>query len=184
MLEIERRWLVDYESANNCILYQSFASTTYYIQQNYLTSKKGESRRVRQVYTHKMSRGIMNAAMPSPKYYYTVKTEVSPGVKEEKEQLIAYDKYLSLLNSEIDPKRKTINKTRYEWEYQNQTLELDFFSEPLDRLVILEIELESIDQEVFLPSYLEILAEVTDNKQYSNSKLAKNGLPEAFKNFQ
>ncbi len=51
--------------------------------------------------------------------------------------------------------------------------ELDLFEKELEGLAVLEIELDSMDDEVELPPFLNIAREVTHDEKYRNSKMAK-----------
>lgn len=68
-----------------------------------------------------------------------------------------------------------ISKLRYNYFENDVKWEIDFFSGPLEGLVIAEVELESPDQELILPEW--IGQEVTNESDYTNVKLALNGMP-------
>jgi adenylate cyclase len=69
----------------------------------------------------------------------------------------------------------SISKLRYEHIENDTKWEIDFFSGPLEGLVIAEVELESTDQEFITPEW--IGREVTNDPDYTNVKLAQNGMP-------
>ena len=64
-------------------------------------------------------------------------------------------------------------KTRFILVYKSQRFEVDVYPFS-DELATAELELESEDQEIFLPPYLQVIKEVTGDHSYSNAVLAKN----------
>lgn len=67
-------------------------------------------------------------------------------------------------------------KSRYLWvDCDDNTWEIDHFEGKLEGLVLAEIELSSIDDEIHIPQWLG--AEITGKHQWSNSSLARHGLP-------
>jgi len=104
-------------------------------------------------------------------YHYNQKHPVETGVHKEKEHEITkaqYEKYLK----KAHPKKVEVAKTRFVFEYNDQTFELDVFKGPLKGLAILEIELEDIDDTVEMPPFLKVIKEVTDNESFTNYALA------------
>ena len=65
-----------------------------------------------------------------------------------------------------------IDKTRYLIEYENYTWELDIFYGENEGLVVVEVELNSEDETIKLPSWIK--EEVTTDVRYYNSNLMKN----------
>jgi len=103
-------------------------------------------------------------------FFYTEKTDVSSGVRIEKEQKITPEKYLQLM-TEADTSLHQISKTRYCFVYEKQYFEMDLYPFS-DEYAILEIELNKIDDEIVLPP-LNVVVEVTDDIRFRNSALAK-----------
>jgi CYTH domain-containing protein/predicted ATPase len=103
-------------------------------------------------------------------FYYTEKTDVSSGVRVENERKISKDEYLDLL-SEADTSLHQIVKTRYCFVYEKQYFEMDIYPFS-DEYAIVEIELNDINENVNLPP-LDFIKDVTDDKNYKNSELAK-----------
>jgi CYTH domain-containing protein len=70
-------------------------------------------------------------------------------------------------------KRKEITKSRYIYIQNGLKWEVDHFSDM--KLVIMEVELDSIDQKIEIPQFLQdlIIYEVTGIKEFNNSSLAK-----------
>jgi CYTH domain-containing protein len=104
-------------------------------------------------------------------YHFNRKKPVDTGVHEEEEREITksqYDKYLK----DAHPDKSTVEKTRFVFNYNDQTFELDVFKGPLKGLAVLEIELEDMDDTVELPPFLKIIKEVTKDKKFTNFALA------------
>ena len=64
-----------------------------------------------------------------------------------------------------------IEKIRYCFEYRGQLFELDTYPFSSE-LAILELELESPDQQIYFPDYINVIKEVTGDDRYSNAALA------------
>lgn len=105
-------------------------------------------------------------------YTHTIKKQLAPGKNIEKERMISDKNFLYLLESR-DIKRHIIKKTRTCFIWKNKYYELDQFINPFPGLHVLEAELESDDETLDLPPFLNIEKEVTDDLNYSNYNLAK-----------
>lgn len=130
------------------------------IEQIYLTSEPGTTRRIRRVEENGEAR-----------YYRTFKRPLSVMASDEDEGQIsreAYEEYLA----EADPEKKPILKTRYRVPYAGQVLEFDVYPFWTDRAVM-EIELESEQQQPASPEWVKVLKDVTSDYRYKNSQLAK-----------
>lgn len=114
----------------------------------------------------------------SPVYYRTAKKEIAPGVREEVESIISEMEFLRLLKYVV-PDSVPIQKTRYVFVWNDQYFELDVFSGRLAGLILLEIELTDINNACDLPIFIGKYLEVTGQKEFSNSYLAriKNKVP-------
>lgn len=158
--EIERKYLiympdrVKLQLIPNCNVTQ--------IEQTYLRDDgDGMCRRVRK-------RGNPHSGW---QYTLTKKKYVAFGERIELEEEISCEQYRACLN-EADPERKTVCKTRYCFPFRKQVLELDVYAFS-DTLATLEIELSDIAASVILPSFIEVIADVTDDERYSNAALSK-----------
>ena len=157
-LEIERKYLIEYpdrkwlEQAPNCRRVE--------IIQTYLTAGEGEERRVRQ-------RGVDGHYM----YYETVKRAISGLKRVEVERRLSQTEYLRLL-METDPSRRPIRKTRYCLTEGSRYYEIDVYPFWSDRAIV-EVELADENETVTLPEKLKVIKEVTEDKNYRNSELAK-----------
>lgn len=156
--EIERKFLIEMpdleylDSLPNCEKVK--------IVQTYLKSNDDEEIRIRQ-------RGNNG----SYTYSKTRKINIDPLKRIEIENRLTSEEYINeLLNA--DPSRGQIIKDRYCLCYKNQYFEIDVYPFWKDK-AIAEIELINEDQKIELPSYINVIDEVTDNLDYRNSELAK-----------
>lgn len=157
--EIERKFLIKkptIEEINNlgCISKSN-------IIQTYLVRKdENVERRVRQ-------RGTKEEGF---NFYYTEKTNIGDGSRNEVEDRITPSEYISYL-TEADTSLHQISKVRYCFIYKNKYYEMDLYPFS-DKYAILEIELNDIDEEIELPP-LTIIKEVTNDETYKNNYLAR-----------
>ena len=154
--EIEKKYLIQYPDINwlnkNCKKVD--------IIQTYLKSNNNDEIRVRQ-------RGNNGNYI----YTKTIKKNISSIKRIEIEKRLSKDEYLELL-MESDINKHPIRKTRYCYIYKNQYFEIDIYPFWKDK-AILEIELNNENQEIEIPNKLKIIKEVTYDKKYKNSELAK-----------
>lgn len=108
-------------------------------------------------------------------YHFNRKKFVEAGVNQEEENEISKVEYEKLLKNG-HPDKVEVSKTRFVFDYHDQTFELDVFKGPLKGLAILEIELKSIKDKVELPPFLKVVKEVTKEKKYNNFSLADKSL--------
>lgn len=108
-------------------------------------------------------------------YTHTTKVRVSDGVHEEVEREISkvsFDRYVK----RRDFTYNVISKVRGVFTWAGRTFELDVFLGDANRnLMILEVELLSMDEEVILPPFINIEREVTTEREYTNAALARRG---------
>lgn len=165
-LEIERKFLVKFPTSWEALseMFDNLVDVRR-ISQTYLKPEPGEqAARVR-----KTIAGLTGDL--ETEYHFNQKKPVDTGVHEETERDISkseYEKYLKTAN----PSKSPVEKTRFVFEFQDQTFELDVFKGALKGLAILEIELEDKNDTVELPDFLEIVKEVTNDKRYTNFALA------------
>ena len=163
-IEIERRWKLKKPLSFEAI-HQIVAHTkdVQYINQIYLKgSNEDHTERVRTI-----SHDFFGK---NPEYWHTKKKLIETGVNQEDEEQISEEQYKELLKK-ADPKKEPIIKIRYVFVYNDQEFEMDIFP-GRGGLMVLELELDSKDQTIELPPYLEIVAEITDEKRYRNYRLA------------
>lgn len=159
MLEIERKFLV---TAGEIPV--SFEESE--IIQVGLTPSQPEisSERVR-------SRWVRGEA---PTYTHTKKIRQVAGIHEEDERTIDAETFAKLLHR-AEPSMIPIRKRRQVFEWGGRVFELDRFRKPFRGLVILEIELASMEEDIQLPPFLTIEREVTT--EFSNTLLARGLWP-------
>lgn len=157
--EIERKFLIKMPTQEEIESLGAVSSSN--IIQTYLIEKEeGVERRVRQ-------RGTAEDGF---NFYYTEKKPIGYGERAEKERKISVEEYISLL-AEADTSLHQISKTRHCFLYDQKYYELDIYPFSTE-YAILEIELNDINEELNLPT-LSIIRDVTDDKKYKNSTLAK-----------
>ncbi len=156
MYEIERKFLIIRPSDEQLSQFESSM-----IEQTYLLPKGRIRKRAysdKTVYTH------------------TVKTSVTDITRIEIEREVTEAEYRSFLTN-ADPDRHTVKKTRYIIPFDGLCFELDDFGSDYSHS-LLEIELESEGQSFALPNFITVIREVTDEKDYHNSIIAKKGFPD------
>ena len=163
-LEIERKYLVEYpdlsflESLPDCRKVE--------IIQTYLRSADGREIRIRQ---REMDGRFSYKRIEKKRMGLLSRVEV--------EKQLTQEEYLELL-MEADTSLHQIRKTRYCLLYQGEYFEVDIY--PFwDKQAILEIELNSEDQQVPLPEFLKVIREVTLDTAYYNYQMAKSIPPQS-----
>ncbi len=165
-IESERKYLIKFPTSWSALaeLFDGIVDVKR-ISQTYLLPKEGEqAARVR-----KTVEGLSGDT--DTVYHYNQKTPVETGVHKEKEHEITEKEYKTYLKK-ADPKKCAVEKTRFVFDWHDQVFELDLFKGHLKGLAILEIELDDIEDTVELPSFLKMIKEVTDDKNFSNFNLA------------
>ena len=131
------------------------------IVQTYLNAPLGSTRRVRQI-----------NEKSATKYIYTEKLRISALSAFEDEREISKDEYDNLL-LEKDVSKSPIVKTRYAFEYKSHIVEIDIYPFWED-VAILEIELNDEAEKYYIPEFIFVLKNVTDDKRYKNVNLASD----------
>ncbi len=140
--EIERKFLTD-DSVNEVL------KDGKNIVQGYILNTPEKVVRIR--YTD--SKGFLTVKMSTDSAVTRNEFEYEIPVEDAKEMLYGV---------------KVLKKTRYEYEFRGNLFEIDVFE---NGLILVEIELESEEQEFEKPSFLK--AEVTFDKRYLNSEMIK-----------
>lgn len=104
----------------------------------------------------------------------TEKRRLADFTFHERERALDESEYERLLG-EADPAKVPIRKTRHVVPHGVQALEIDVFESP-SGLVLLEVELRSVDEPVALPSWLGEWREVTGDRSFLNANLARRGV--------
>lgn len=146
MKEIERKFLVKDELLDVLKYLQSKK-----IRQGYISDSDGKTVRVR---------------TKGEKGYLTIKGKSSGISRDEFEYEIPFEDADQLLTNFCS---KTLEKERFDLVVGEKKWEIDLFHGNLEGLIVAELELESEDETVELPSW--IREEVSDDPQYYNSNL-------------
>ena len=157
--EIERKFLI--KLPNMKFLNELPNCKKVEIIQAYLVNQNGQDVRIRQ-------RGENGDYI----YTQTTKRAIDAVKRYETERRITKEEFLDLLMN-ADPTKKIIRKTRYCLTENNQYFEIDIFPFWKDK-ALLEIELRNENDEIKIPKFIKVIKEVTDDKNYFNSNLAKN----------
>lgn len=157
-LEIERKFLVKLPDLSSLNVKRTVSITQTYLRHG----ENGSQRRVRRL-----------AENGSVSYTYTEKVFITHSVREENESKITEQKYLQLL-SEMDTACAPVEKVRTCFSYHGQLFELDVYPFS-DQLAIMELELESLSQNIDFPEDICVLKDVSDDHRYSNAALANAG---------
>lgn len=157
-LEIERKFLIRYPDINRL---DTLCYKRSEIIQTYLVDEdEASSSRVR-----------LRKTGGEIEYTKTIKKRINNRSREEHEEILSKEEYEGLLRFK-DPDLNVIKKTRWCIKEGELVLEIDVFPFWTDR-AFLEIELDSEEQEINIPSYIEIIKEVTEDKRYTNRALSK-----------
>ena len=157
-MEIERKFLIAYpdidwlESLPNC--------TKVEIEQTYLKSSPDIQIRLRK-------RGIDGHYI----YYRSEKRPISPTRRVVLEERLSESAYIKQL-ADADPEARPVRKTRYCLAENNRYYEIDLYPEWKTQAV-LEIELRNAEEAVILPEGIHMIREVTGDRRYKNSSLAR-----------
>ena len=154
-LEIERKYLIRMPDSE--LLSRLPASE---IEQIYILSPEGTRERIRRRdYGGRIE------------YTHTVKKRLNDLSRVEIEEEIDEERYRELC-SRADPSRRVIRKRRLISSFDGQDFEIDVFPFWDDR-ALMELELEDEEQELRLPPRIAIVREVSSEKNYMNSALAR-----------
>jgi CYTH domain-containing protein len=157
--EIERKFLLQAVPARDAF---PRGTTVWSITQTYLKSGSGYSERVRWAINEKTGRTILTHAAKSREHGL---------VRLEEERIIDLDEYRELLEKRRDGNLGTIRKRRYSFEYAGRRWDLDeYLTEP--RIALLEIELESPDDDVWIPDFVGQVRDVTSDPCYRAEAIA------------
>lgn len=169
-LEIERKFLVKFPASWSALseMFDDLVDVKR-ISQTYLSPKGNEQAgRVR-----KTVQGLTGDT--DTIYHFNKKKLIEKGVHEELEHEISKSEYQKYLK-DADSSKVEVHKTRFVFNYNDQTFELDVFKGPLKGLAILEIELGDKSDKVDLPPFLKVVKEVSQDKRYNNFNLADKSL--------
>lgn len=161
-LEIERKYLIEYP---NLEFLKTISSAEPVLMNQFYINGGGRIRKI--------------VSADKTVYIKTVKQRITDMVRTEKEWEISLSDYNQELNN-IKEGTSVIKKQRFFIEHKGHLLEIDVFPFWNDR-AFLEIELSCENEEFLIPDFIKIIKEVTFDKRYTNSALAKNIINEEIK---
>lgn len=97
------------------------------------------------------------------------------GRRVEVERAVSRREYEALL-AEADPSRRPIRKERRAYPHAGLYFQIDRFVGPLEGLWLMEVEYDDEGREIQTPPFVEVLREVTGQREYLNATLARQGL--------
>ena len=157
--EIERKFIIKMPSLDVIERQHNFCSTE--IIQTYLDSPSEITERVR-----------MRKYPDKVRYTHTRKIRVNTLKAIEDEREITEGEYKKL----SERKKRgyiSITKQRCSFDYMGQTYEIDIYPQ-WKKTAILEIELSSEEETINIPSFLDVVREVTADSRYKNVRMAKS----------
>ena len=162
-IETERKFLI--ELPDTAELINIDGCRELHIVQTYLTDEvgTGAERRVRKITEN--GKTI---------YVFTKKEHITKMSRIENEREISRDEYESLYAEA----KSELSKTRYALRFIAKIVEIDVYTYEIggDALVgraVREVELESEDEAIELPEYINVTRELTGTGDFSNKKLAR-----------
>lgn len=157
-IEIERKYIIKLPKLEKMKQMSGYAFRD--ITQVYMPTVNGVSHRIRK----SISCGVVE-------YTETKKLRIDEMSAYEDERIITEDEYLKLLG-ERDAALSIINKRRHTFLYLGQLFEIDVYPE-WRSCCIMETELASRTDTPKMPSFIEIIGDVTANRAYSNHSMSK-----------
>lgn len=158
-VEVERRFLV--RNIDWPALRHAYDVRSTRIEQVYLSALDGWAERVRHEQPD-AGEGVRT---------HTRKRVMAPGTREEQERIVEGPEFDALLDRR-DGEFAPIVKVRHRFAHRGRVWELDEIQSPR-ALTILEVELDSLDEEIELPTGMTIEREVTHSPEYSNQAIAR-----------
>lgn len=156
--EIERKFLVKMPDVHDLDVKRVLD-----IVQTYLADGENDAqRRVRRI-----------SENGNVRYIYTEKLFITAVTRKEMEYDIDEHEYNRLIVQARED-CLPVEKTRYCFDYCGQLFELDVYPFS-DELAVMELEMDSEQQEIIFPENVDVVMEVTGNPYYSNISLASAG---------
>jgi len=125
---------------------------------------------IKQGYIKTSTNTVVRARIKGAKGFLTIKGENVGASRLEFEYEIPVSEANEMLEKLCS--KPIIDKTRYEINYKNHLWEVDVFYGDNEGLVVAEVELQSENEEVVLPSWIK--QEVTGDIKYYNNQLMEN----------
>ena len=157
-IEIERKYVIrmpDFEKIRKTDGYSESK-----IVQIYLALGEGVTHRIRKrSFEHLTS------------YTETKKTRIDSVSAVEEENEISEAQFV-ILSAKIKSGTRPIIKTRYTFDYNEVTFEIDVYPD-WKQSAIMETELKNREESVKMPPFIDIIGEVTGDRRYSNAAMAQ-----------
>ena len=157
-LEIERKYIIEMPDVS--VLSQQPEYTVSGILQIYIQGAIGETHRVRR---RDFSDRVVCTETRKIRIDKISSTEIEGEISIEEFDRLA----LTILNG-----TQPINKLRHTFIYEGQIFEIDVYPQ-WKSTAIMETELDDPKKEVKIPSFINIVREVTGNKAYSNAGMSR-----------
>lgn len=103
--------------------------------------------------------------------YYQTRVRIQNGQLLQVEKRLSKSEYEDKL-THADPTRKKLHRTRYCIVDNNQYMEIDIYPFWNDK-AILNIDVLDVNSSVYIPDYVKVVEDITNNPQYFNSELSK-----------
>ncbi len=165
-IEIERKYIIKKPCPEKLSELDGYSKSE--ILQIYLASAPGITHRIR-----------MRKCDESVIYTETVKRRIDRISAYEDEHEITAERFHELEKRQRQGTR-AVHKNRYTFQYYGKLFEIDEYPR-WRKTCIMEIELNSRDEEIHLPPYIEVIKEVTGNKSYSNASMSR-AFPKEYEN--
>ena len=156
-VEIERKFVIAMPDISFISSLDGYSFSD--IEQTYLCSDEGVTRRVR-------ARKYQGRTV----YTETKKIRIDKMSAHEYEREITREEYEALLG-EIKEGTVTIFKTRHTFDFEGRIFEIDIYPN-WRKTAILEVELDSYEASLQMPTFIKVVSEVTGEKKYSNAAMA------------
>lgn len=135
-------------------------------KEEWLTVRPSEGEKIIQGYLQKDPNKTVRIRTKKNLGFITVKGKTKGVTRSEYEYEIPVEEARKMIQEFCD---RYIEKTRYSFEHEGFTWEVDEFLSPKEGLILAEIELNSEEQRFSLPSWVD--KEVSDDPQYFNSNM-------------
>lgn len=163
MYEIERKFLIPNEDVAREIISQSESPLRYLnIVQGYLSKDISG-------FDYLRIRNIKSGDEEIS--FQTIKKNTDNNLVREEYESEIENNYAKEL---LEKCENFVIKDRVKLSYKEQVLELDFFKGVNEGLIIMEIEMISVDSKIYLPFTSIPLVDVTNIKTFSNENLAES----------
>ncbi len=157
-IEIERKYIIKMPSLRAMESMEDYTESK--ITQIYLESARGV--------THRVRSRVYNGETV---YTETKKTRIDEMSVYEDEREIS-EREFAKKSKNIDKSTRPLLKTRYTFTYKGATIEIDQYPE-WEKHAIMETELENREAIYEIPTFLEIVREVTGEREYSNAAMSR-----------